>query len=55
MSVVLPKDHKLIKHHDDKGRIYDVIPLDSDINNYDIYNRNRLIETVIFFTYIIFI
>jgi hypothetical protein len=46
---------ELIKHRDDKGRTYDVIPLDWDINNYDVYNRNGLIETVIFYTYIIFI
>jgi MuDR family transposase len=45
---------ELIKHRGDKGRTYDVIPLDWDINNYDVYNRNRLIETVIFDTYIIF-
>jgi hypothetical protein len=46
---------ELIKHHGDKRRTYDVIPLDWGINNYDVYNRNRLIETVIFYTYIIFI
>jgi hypothetical protein len=45
----------MIKHHGDKGRTYDVIPLDWGINNYDVYNRNGLIETVIFYTYIIFI
>jgi hypothetical protein len=45
---------ELIKHRDDKGRTYDVIPLDWGINNYDIYNINGLIETVIFDTYIIF-
>jgi hypothetical protein len=31
------------------------IPLDWGINNYDVYNRNELIETVIFYTYISFI
>jgi hypothetical protein len=46
---------ELIKHHGDKGRTYDVISLNWDINNYDVYNINRLIETVIFYTYIIFI
>jgi hypothetical protein len=46
---------ELIKHHGDKGRTYDVIPLDWGINNYDVYNRNGLVETVIFYTYIIFI
>jgi hypothetical protein len=46
---------ELIKHRSDKGKTYDVIPLDWGINNYDVYNRNRLIETVIFYTYIIFI
>jgi hypothetical protein len=45
----------LIKHHGDKGRTYDVIPLDWGINNYDIYNINGLIETIIFYTYIIII
>jgi hypothetical protein len=45
---------EMIKHHGDKGRTYDVIPLNWGINNYDIYNRNGLIETVIFYTYIIF-
>jgi hypothetical protein len=34
---------KLIKHRGDKGRTYDVIPLDWGINNYDVYNRNGLI------------
>jgi hypothetical protein len=37
----------------DKGRIYDVIPLNWGINNYDIYNINGLIETLILYTYII--
>jgi hypothetical protein len=46
---------ELIKHRGDKGVTYDVIPLDCDINNYNVYNRNGLIETVIFYTYIIFI
>jgi hypothetical protein len=46
---------ELIKYHGDKGRSYDVIPMDWNINNYDVYNRNRLIKTVIFYTYIIFI
>jgi hypothetical protein len=45
---------ELIKHCGDKGRTYDVIPLDWGTNNYDVYNRNKLIETVIFYTYIIF-
>jgi hypothetical protein len=45
---------EMIKHRGDKGRTYDVIPLDWGINNYDVYNRNGLIETVIFYTYIIF-
>jgi hypothetical protein len=45
---------ELIKHRGDKERTYDVIPLDWGINNYDVYNRNGLIETVIFDTYIIF-
>jgi hypothetical protein len=42
---------KMIKHHGDKGRTYDVIPLDWGINNYDVYNRNDLIEMVIFYAY----
>jgi hypothetical protein len=29
-----------IKHHGDKGRTYNVIPLDWGINNYDVYNIN---------------
>jgi hypothetical protein len=45
---------KMIKHRGDKGRTYDIIPLDCGINNYDVYNRNGLIETVIFYAYIIF-
>jgi hypothetical protein len=45
---------ELIKHRGDKGRTYDVVPLDWGINNYDVYNRNGLIETVIFYTYINF-
>jgi hypothetical protein len=45
---------ELIKHRGDKGRTYDVIPLNWGINNYDVYNKNGLIETVIFDTYIIF-
>jgi hypothetical protein len=45
---------ELLKHHGDKGRTYDVIPIDCGINNYDVYNINGLIETVIFYTYIIF-
>jgi hypothetical protein len=49
-----PKATELIKHHDDKERSYDIVPLDWSINNYDVYNRNGLIETVIFYTYIIF-
>jgi hypothetical protein len=46
---------ELIKCRGDKGITYDVIPLDWVINNYDVYNRNELIETVIFDTYIIFL
>jgi hypothetical protein len=46
---------ELIKYRGDKGSTYDGIPLDWSIDNYDIYNRNGLIETVIFYTYIIFI
>jgi hypothetical protein len=46
---------ELIKHYGDKGRIYNIVPLDWGINNYDIYNRNGLIEMVIFYTYIFFI
>jgi hypothetical protein len=45
---------EMIKHRGDKGKTYDVIPLDWGINNFDVYNRNGLIETVIFYTYIIF-
>jgi hypothetical protein len=45
---------ELIKHYGDKGRTYNIIPLDWSINYYDIYNRNGLIETIIFYTYIIF-
>jgi hypothetical protein len=45
---------ELIKHRSDKVRTYDVISLDWGINNYDVYNKNGLIETVIFNTYIIF-
>jgi hypothetical protein len=45
---------ELIKYRGDKVRTYDVIPLDWGINNYDVYNINGLIETVIFDTYIIF-
>jgi hypothetical protein len=45
---------KLIKHHGNKGRTYNVISLDWGINNYDVYNRNELIETIMFYTYIIF-
>jgi hypothetical protein len=46
---------ELIKYCGDKGRTYDIILLNWDINNYNVYNRNGLIETVIFYTYIIFI
>jgi uncharacterized protein YjaG (DUF416 family) len=42
----------MIKHHDNKGRTYDVIPLDWGINNYDVYNKNGLIETVIFLLFV---
>jgi hypothetical protein len=45
---------EMIKHRGDKRETYDVIPLDWDINNYDVYNINGLIETVIFYAYIIF-
>jgi hypothetical protein len=45
---------EMIKHRGDKGRTYNVIPLDWGINNYDVYNRNGLIETVIFYAYIYF-
>jgi hypothetical protein len=31
---------ELIKYRGDKGRIYDVIPLNWGNNNYDVYNRN---------------
>jgi hypothetical protein len=31
---------EMIKYRGDKGRTYDVIPLDWGINNYDVYNRN---------------
>jgi hypothetical protein len=31
---------ELIKYRGDKRRTYDVIQLDWDINNYDVYNRN---------------
>jgi hypothetical protein len=44
----------MIKHCGDKGRTDDVIPLDWGINNYNVYNRNGLIEMVIFYAYIIF-
>jgi hypothetical protein len=55
MSDILPKGHRNDKkHRGDKRRTYDVIPLDWGINNYDVYNRNGLIETVIFYAYIIF-
>jgi hypothetical protein len=45
---------ELIKYHGHKGRTYDVVPLDWGIKNYNVYNRNGLIEMVIFYTYIIF-
>jgi hypothetical protein len=45
---------EMIKHRGDKERTYDVIPLDWDIKNYNVYNRNDLTETVIFYAYIIF-
>jgi hypothetical protein len=53
--ILFQKVIELVKYRGDKGRTYDVIPLDWGINNYDVYNRNELIETVIFYTYIIFI
>jgi hypothetical protein len=46
---------ELIKYYGDKGRTYDIIPLDWNINNFDVYNRNEIIETVIFYTYKFFI
>jgi hypothetical protein len=46
---------EMIKHHGDKGRTYDVILLDWGMNNYNVYNRIDLIETVIFYAYIFFI
>jgi hypothetical protein len=46
---------ELIKKYGDKGRTYDIVPLDWGINNYDVYNKNGLIEMIIFYTYIIFI
>jgi hypothetical protein len=52
--VFYQKITELIKHRGDKGRTYDVIPLDWSINNYNVYNRNGLIETIIFDTYIYF-
>jgi hypothetical protein len=45
---------ELIKHRGDKGTTYDVIPLDWGINNFNVYNKNGLIEMIIFYTYIIF-
>jgi hypothetical protein len=45
---------ELIKHRGNKEITYDVISLDYGINNCDVYNRNGLIETVIFDTFIIF-
>jgi hypothetical protein len=45
---------EMIKHHGDKGITYDVIALNWGINNYDVYNRNGLTKTIIFYTYIIF-
>jgi hypothetical protein len=44
---------ELIKHRGDKGRTYDVVPLNWDINNYDVYNINEFIKTIILYTYII--
>jgi hypothetical protein len=46
---------ELIKYRGNKGRTYNIIPLDWDINNCDVYNRNGLIEIVIFYTYINFL
>jgi hypothetical protein len=31
---------QLIKHHGNKEKTYDVIPLDYGIKEYDIYNKN---------------
>jgi hypothetical protein len=39
---------KLIKHHGENDRTYDVIPLDWGINNYDVYNKNKFIKIVCF-------
>jgi hypothetical protein len=44
------KDMELIKHRGDKRITYNVIPLNWGINKYDVYNINRLIETVLFYT-----
>jgi hypothetical protein len=38
--VFFQKVIELIKYRGDKGRIYDVIPLNWGNNNYDVYNRN---------------
>jgi hypothetical protein len=46
---------ELIKYCGDKGRTHDIMPLNWGINNYDVYNRNGLIETVIFYIYIFLI
>jgi hypothetical protein len=41
------KGTKLIKYRGGKGKFYDIILLNWGINNYDVYNRNRLIKIVI--------
>jgi hypothetical protein len=45
--VFFQKVTELIKYHSDKEIIYNVIPLDWSINNYDVYNINGLIEMVL--------
>jgi hypothetical protein len=52
MFGVLIKVTKLIKYHGEKGRIYYVKPLNYDINNYNVYNRNKFIKIVIFYIYL---
>jgi hypothetical protein len=42
----------VIKGRTYERRIYDVIPLDWGINNYDVYNKNEIIKTIIFYTYL---
>jgi hypothetical protein len=52
MFDLLPKITKLIKYYGDKRRNYDAVPLDWDINNYDVYNKNELIEMIYLWIYI---